>query len=53
MNNKKKVLKKIYAKDKRAHARKFPKNKPAYISKAEQAKLQADQEAKTTTEESS
>ncbi len=50
MNNKKKVLKKIYAKDKRAHARKFPKNKPAYISKADQAKLQAEQEEETTEE---
>ncbi len=50
MNNKKKVLKKIYAKDKRAHARKFPKNKPAYISKADQAKLQAEQEEGTTEE---
>ncbi len=41
MNRRKKILKKINDKSKRAHARKYPKNKPAYITKAEQAAIEA------------
>ncbi len=49
MNRRKKIITKFNNKDKRANAKLHKSNKPAYISKAERAKLaeQADEQIDT------
>jgi len=49
MNRQKKIQKKFNTKLKRAKAKRFPKNKPRYIPKAERERL--EQEAEAVTEE--
>ena len=47
MNRRKKIFTKLKQKDKRANAKLHKSNKPKYISKAERAKLEAEQQAQT------
>jgi hypothetical protein len=49
MNRRKKIITKFNNKDKRANAKLHKSNKPAYISKAERAKL-AEQDAEQAIE---
>jgi len=54
MNRKKKIFTKLSAKAKKANLKANPKNKPKYISKAERAKLEAqNQEASDESGETS
>ncbi len=45
MNRKKKINQTLQKRLKKQHAKLHPSNKPRYISKAERAKLAAEQEA--------
>ncbi|MGL4224085.1 DUF2986 domain-containing protein [Vibrio misgurnus] len=47
MNRKKKINQTLQKRLKKQHAKLHPSNKPRYISKAERAKLAAEQEANT------
>ncbi|TMP57348.1 DUF2986 domain-containing protein [Pseudoalteromonas sp. S1609] len=49
MNRRKKIITKFNNKDKRANAKLHKSNKPAYVSKAERAKL-AEQDAEQAIE---
>ncbi|WP_417668999.1 DUF2986 domain-containing protein [Pseudoalteromonas tetraodonis] len=49
MNRRKKIVTKFQKKDKRANAKLHKSNKPAYVSKAERAKL-AEQDAEQAIE---
>ena len=44
MNRRKKIYEKLKKKDKKANEKLHKSNKPKYISKAEQAKLEAEQQ---------
>ncbi|TMP74667.1 DUF2986 domain-containing protein [Pseudoalteromonas sp. S1608] len=50
MNRRKKIITKFNNKDKRANAKLHKSNKPAYVSKAERAKL-AEQDAEQAIEQ--
>ncbi|QEO45781.1 DUF2986 domain-containing protein [Vibrio tarriae] len=47
MNRKKKINQTLQKRLKKQHAKLHPSNKPRYISKADRAKLAAEQEANT------
>ncbi|MGL6028034.1 MAG: DUF2986 domain-containing protein [Vibrio sp.] len=47
MNRKKKINQTLQKRLKKQHAKLHPSNKPRYISKAERAKLAAEQDANT------
>lgn len=47
MNRRKKIYEKLKKKDKKANEKLHKSNKPKYISKAERAKLEAEQQAQT------
>lgn len=53
MNRRKKIIKKLQKKDKKANAKIHKSNKPVYVSKAEREKLaeQANSEQSSTEEE--
>lgn len=51
MNRRKKIVTKFNSKDKRANAKLHKSNKPAYISKAERAKLVEQADEQTDTQE--
>lgn len=51
MNRRKKIITKFNNKDKRANAKLHKSNKPAYVSKAERAKLAEQSVEQADTEE--
>lgn len=47
MNRRKKIYEKLKKKDKKANAKLHKSNKPKYVSKADRAKLESEQQGQT------